>query len=63
MYNNKRLITMEKHIEKLQKEIDDLYEKEGLTDEVLDKQIYVNKLRNAHDITDKSNRVNGEYVQ
>lgn len=54
---------MEKHIEKLQKEIDDLYEKEGLTDEVLDKQIYVNKLRNAHDITDKSNRVNGEYVQ
>lgn len=54
---------MEKHLNKLQKEIDDLYEKEGLTDEVLNKQIYVNKLRNAHDITDKTNRVNGEYVQ
>lgn len=54
---------MEKHLDKLQKEIDDLYKKEGLTDEVLDKQIYVNKLRNAHDISDKSNRVNGEYVQ
>lgn len=54
---------MEKHLDKLQKEIDELYEKEGLTDEVLDKQIYVNKLRNAHDISDKSNRINGEYVQ
>lgn len=54
---------MEKHLDKLQKEIDELYEKDGLTDEVLDKQIYLNKLRNAHNITDKSNHVNGEYVQ
>lgn len=54
---------MEKHLDKLQKEIDELYEKDGLTDEVLDKQIYINKLRNAHDISDKSNCINGEYVQ
>ena len=54
---------MEKHLDKLQKEIDELYEKEGLTDEVLDKQIYINKLRNAHNISDKSNSMNGEYVQ
>lgn len=54
---------MEKHLDKLQKEINELYEKESLTDEVLDKQIYVNKLRNAHDISDKSNHINGEYVQ
>ena len=45
---------MEEHLAKKQKEIDELYEKEGLTDEVLDKQIYINKLRNAHNITDKT---------
>lgn len=54
---------MEKHLAKIQKEIDELYEKDGLTDEVLDKQIYINKLRNAHNISDKSNSMNGEYVQ
>lgn len=54
---------MEKHLEKLQKEINELYEKDGLTDEVLDKQIYLNKLRHAHNRTDKSNHINGEYVQ
>ena len=54
---------MEEHLKKKQKEVDELYEKHGLTDEVLDKQIAINKLRHAHDISDKSNRVNGIYVQ
>lgn len=54
---------MEKHLDKLQKEIDELYEKDGLTDEVLDKQIYLNKLRHTHNRINKSNHINGEYVQ
>ena len=33
-----------------QKEIDEQYIKEGLTDEVLEKQIELNKLRNEHDV-------------
>ena len=54
---------MEEHLAKKQKEVDKLYEEHGLTDEVLDRQIEINKLRHAHDISDKTNRVNGEYVQ
>lgn len=54
---------MEEHLKKKQEEVDQLYEEHGLTDEVLDKQIAINKLRNAHNITDNSNRVNGKYLQ
>lgn len=42
-----------------QKEIDEQYIKEGLTDEVLDKQIELNKLRNQHNI----NVSDEEFVQ
>ena len=62
MYNNKG-INMEKHLAKKQKEVDELYEEHGLTDEVLDKQIAINKLRHAHDIPDESEKVYGDYVQ
>lgn len=51
---------MEEHLKKKQEEVNQLYEEYGLTDEVLDKQIAINKLRHAHDITDRSN---GRYVQ
>ena len=54
---------MKEHLAKKQKEVDELYEKEGLTDEVLDKQIAINKLRHAHDITDESELIYEEYVQ
>lgn len=45
--------------EKLNKE----YEKNGLTDEVLEKQIEINKKRNELDIPDETEFVNGEFVQ
>ena len=54
---------MEEHLSKKQKEVDELYKKEGLTDEVLDKQIAINKLRHAHDITDESELVYENFVQ
>lgn len=54
---------MEEYLAKKQKEIDELYKKEGLTDEVLDKQIEINKLRHEHNISDKSNRLYKNYVQ
>lgn len=54
---------MEEKLAKMQKEVDKLYDENGLTDEVLDKQIEINKLRHEHDISDKTNRVNGSYVQ
>ena len=46
-----------------QKEIDALYEKEGLTDEVLKAQVKLNQLRNELDIEDERNRVYENFVQ
>lgn len=54
---------MEEKLAKLQKEVDQLYDEHGLTDEVLDKQIAINKLRHEHDITDKENIIHEGYVQ
>ena len=54
---------MKEHLARKQKEVDELYEKHGLTDEVLDKQIAINKLRYAHNIPDESCKVYEEYVQ
>ena len=54
---------MEKHLAKKQKEVDKLYDEQGLTDEVLDKQIAINKLRHAHGIPDKSKQVYKNFVQ
>lgn len=54
---------MEEKLAKLQKEVDQLYEKDGLTDEVLDKQIAINKLRHEHNITDKEKTIHENYVQ
>lgn len=50
-------------VKNLQKLVDKQYEEEGLTDEVLEKQLEVNKLRYKHNISDESNRLHEEYVQ
>lgn len=46
-----------------QKEIDALYEKEGLTDEVLEAQVKLNQLRNELNIEDERNRIYENFVQ
>lgn len=54
---------MKEHLAKKQKEVDHLYAEHGLTDEVLDRQIEINKMRNEYDIHDKSETVHEDYVQ
>ena len=54
---------MEEKLAEMQKEVDQLYEKHGLTDEVLDKQIKINKLRHEQNISDKTNVIHQNYVQ
>ena len=50
-----------------QKQINKMFEEEGLTDEILRKQIEVNKKRNEHDIHDPSEVITNDdgcdYVQ
>lgn len=55
---------MIKMIKELQNISNRLYEKYGLTDEVLDLQILINKYCNGYDVlSDEDLILNGEYVQ
>lgn len=46
-----------------QRAIDKQFEKEGLTDDVLAKQVEVNTMRNELDIPDKNEFIYEEFVQ
>ena len=50
-------------IKNLQRYVDKVYEKEGLTEEVLVKQAEINSLRREYDVSDESKRVFGKFVQ
>ena len=46
-----------------QRVINKQYEKEGLTDEILEKQVELNQLRHELDISDSSKKIYDNYVQ
>ena len=46
-----------------QRSINKRYEKEGLSDALLEEQIEVNKIRNEFNIPDESKFIYGEFVQ
>lgn len=50
-------------LNKKQKEVNVLYEKNGLTDEVLNKQISINKARHEMDIPDSKQKISKKWVQ
>ena len=55
---------VKRELDKKQSEINEEYAKNGLTDEILNKQVELNTLRNKYNISDKSNVVNDEgFVQ
>ena len=54
---------MKDKIKTLQEICNELHNKQGLTDGVLDLQIAINKLRHKHNISDESNRIFENYVQ
>ena len=50
-------------LDKQQAEVDKLYAEQGLTDEVLEKQTEINRIRNKENITDKKQRIYKNFVQ
>ena len=54
---------MKVKLETMQELADELYEEFGLTDEVLDLQLKINKLRREHNISDEKQRVYENWVQ
>ena len=53
----------EHFINREQEKIKEKIEKEGLTDELLERQVKLNQKRNKHDISDKSKRIYKRFVQ
>ena len=54
---------MNKELAERQKALNEKYAKEGLTDEVFEEQLEINKLRHKHDIPDKTKVLHKEFVQ
>ena len=54
---------MKLKLETMQELADDLYEEFGLSDEVLDLQLKINKLRHEQDISDDKQKVHKNWVQ
>ena len=60
IFNKKEL---EEELIKKQEEINEQYAKEGLTQDVLDKQVALNQLRNELNISDSTKRIYKNFVQ
>ena len=57
-------IFRKRDINKKQRDLNERYGKEGLTDEILDEQVELNKLRSKYNIVDETEIVNDEgFVQ
>lgn len=54
---------MKVELETMQEVCNELYEQEGLTDDVLDLQLQINKLRHKHNISDEKNKIYENFVQ
>ena len=61
--NDDERVKMEVHLRNEQRVLNRKYENEGLTEEVLEKQIEINKLRHELDIPDESNEQYDGFVQ
>ena len=54
---------MQDKLKEMQKKVDELYKETGLTDEVLNLQVEINKLRNKHNLPDETETIHEEWVQ
>lgn len=62
--SDNELYTIKMNIKNRQRVLNRKYKEEGLTDEILDEQIELNKLRHEHDIRDDfEESLHEDYVQ
>lgn len=54
---------LRKELAKKQEELNEQYAKDGLTNEVLEKQVSLNQLRNKLNISDETKRIYKNFVQ
>ena len=58
---SKKIVNNE--LNKIQKQINEDYEKNGLTDDVLDKQVAMNTIRNLLNLPDDNEKIYKEFTQ
>ena len=56
-------LQMQDKIKTLQEVCENLYDEYGLTEEILELQVVINKLRNKYNISDSKNRIYKNFVQ
>lgn len=56
-------IKLIKQLDTLQEELNKKYETEGLTDEILEKQLHINEVRHKENIPDTNETIHKQYVQ
>ena len=56
-------INLTRKLDNMQKKLDEIYEKEGLTDEVIELQVGINQLRNKENIPDTNENIYKHFVQ
>lgn len=56
-------IKLIKQLDVLQEELNKKYETEGLTDEILEKQLHINEVRYKENIPDPTETIHKQYVQ
>lgn len=56
-------INLTRQLDKKQEKVNELYKKDGLTDEVLEAQLEINHLRNKENIPDTSQTIYKHFVQ
>ena len=54
---------MKDKINNLQAICTELYEEKGATEEIIELQTAINRLRHKYNITDETERINGNFVQ
>ena len=57
------IIMVKEQLSQLQKEINREFELNGITEELLEKQVKLNQLRHKHNIPDEQEYIYKEYVQ
>ena len=62
MYNIKKFFK-KISLKNKQKHVNKLYERDGLTDEVLNLQVQINQERNDYNITDEDEKIYKDFVQ
>ena len=61
--NTENLVIISKELDNLQKITNKYYSKYGLSDEILDLQLWINKTRNKYDISDPNELLDNGFVQ